>query len=126
MDRSKWSSPEKLRNVVFGYDLLRRYLTVFASEVEAITAIEGLEVAEGDYKFFSCDGSPLEAQFSVPVKINFDSNTYSNGVYTLKPTTKGKNLMAFLRIVECDDPANSGLATLRDIEQFLIDKALGE
>lgn len=48
MDRNKWAAPEQLRSVVFGYDILSRSLTVFASDIEAIAAVEGLTIAEGD------------------------------------------------------------------------------
>lgn len=124
MDRGKWAASEKLRKVIFGYDLLSRSLIVFASEAEAIAAVEGLTIAEGHYKFFSADGSPLEAVFSTPAQIHHGHNTYTNGVYTLKQCNKGAPLQAFLLIAECKDEAKSGLSTLRDIEQFLLDKQI--
>lgn len=124
MDRQKWAELEKLQRVIFVYDIQSRSLTVFASEAEAIAAIEGLAISEGDYKFFSADGSPLEAVFSIPARIHHDRNTYTNGVYTLKPCNQGEHFFSFLKIVECKDEAKSGLATLRDVEQFLIDLSL--
>lgn len=124
MDRNKWAATEQLLSVVFGYDINNRSLTVFSSDIEAIAAVEGLVIAEGDYKFFSADGSPLEAVFSIPAQIHFESNTYTNGVYTLRPCNTGDRLYTFLAIVDCNDEAKSGLSTLRDIEQFLIDRGI--
>lgn len=124
MDRTKWTSPEKLRNIVYGFDVLARELYVFASSEQAIASVEGLTIAEGDYRFFSADGSPMEAHFSVPARVHPERDTYSNGVYTLKPAATGENLLTFLSIIECKDEAASGLATLRDIYEFLTDQAM--
>jgi hypothetical protein len=124
VDRNKWTEPERMQRLVFGFDVLSKSLTVYASKEHAITQVEGLSITEGDWRFFSADGSPLQARFSVPAKVNAENNTYSNGVYTLESSTDGENLFAILSIVECEDRAGSGLLTLRDIEQFLIDQAL--
>lgn len=124
MDRNKWASPEKMRNLVFGFDILYRQLQIFASKEDAIVAVEGLTIAEGDYRFFSADGSPLEACFSIQPFVNAERNTYSNGKYTLEPILTGTHLSTILAVVECADEAKSGLSTLRDVEQFLIDQSL--
>jgi hypothetical protein len=126
MDRGSWAPPEKLRNLVFGLDRLGKTITVFSSRADAIASVEGLTIAEGDYSFFSADGSPLEARFSIPARLHPERNTYTNGVYTLEPAATGSNLFTLLSIVDCDDPAQSGLRTLRDVEQFLLDRVLGE
>lgn len=124
MDREKWASPEKMQNLVFGFNILSRRLQIFASKEEAISAVEGLTIAEGDYQFFSADGSPLNAQFLVQPQVHVDRGTYSNGKYTLEPASKGTHLSVILAIVECADHAQSGLSTLRDVDQFLIDQNL--
>jgi hypothetical protein len=126
MNRKKWAAPEKLQNLVFGLDLLGKTIVVFSSKASAVANVEGLAIAEGDWRFFSADGSPLEAHFSMPAQIHPERNTYTNGVYTLEPAATGANLFALLSIVACEDQARSGLCTLRDIEQFLLDRTLGE
>ena len=124
MDRTKWASPEKLQELVFGFDIASKTLSVFDSKEQAIATVEGLSIAEGDWRFFSYDGSPLDAIFSVPAKINFDTNTYSNGLYTLEATQDAPSLLSVLSLVECEDKANSGLLTLRDVEQYLVDRSM--
>jgi hypothetical protein len=100
MDRSKWAAPEKLRGVVFGFDVLAKKLEIFASKTEAIASVQGLTIAEGDYLFFSADGAPMEARFSIPPRPPDPvSNTYSNGIYTLESAASGLNLHTFLQIV---------------------------
>lgn len=124
MDRRKWATPEKMRSLVFAYSIAGKFLQVYASESEAAAAVVGLEIVEGDWKFFSSNGSPLEADFSIQPRIHPERNTYTKGVYTLKPANAGTNLYTLLSIVECHDDTKSGLSTLRDIEQFLEDQIL--
>jgi hypothetical protein len=124
MDRNKWAPTEQLQSVIFGFDLLTKTLSVFASDADAISLVEGLTIAEGDYRFFSADGAPMKATFSTPARIDPSSNTYSNGIYMLEPAAEGSNLFTLLQIVSCEDHAQSGLKTLRDVEQFLIDQKL--
>ena len=125
MNRKKWAAPEKLRKLVFGLDLPGKTLTIFSSKAGVAATVQGLEVAEGNWRFFAANGSPLEARFSIPARIHPERNTYTNGVYTLEAAT-GSNLYTLLSIVACEDHARSGLRTLRDIEQFLLDRTLGE
>ena len=113
-----------MRDLIFGLDVLGKTVLVFGSKEQAVAAIEGLAVAEGDWRFFSSDGSPLEARFSVPAEIYFDRGTYTNGTYSLEAGSAGPTLQSILAAVECQDEANSGLLTLRDVEQFLIDRAI--
>lgn len=115
-----------MQDLIFGFDVLRKTLKVFRSKTDAIASVQGLEVAEGDWRFFSSDGSPMEAHFSTPAQIFPEKNTYTNGVYTLEPAATGASLSSLLSIVSCEDDAQSGLQTLRDVEQFLIDQALGD
>ncbi|HMN74207.1 MAG TPA: hypothetical protein PKA55_20280 [Rhodoblastus sp.] len=118
------NSPEKIQNIVFGLHLPVRRLIVFACKAKAIQFVEELDIAEGDWSFFAADGSPLEAHFSTVPKINHDQNTYENGVYDLRPAMSGANLLDILVVADCQDDASSGLVTLRDVEQFVIDQAL--
>jgi hypothetical protein len=124
MDRGNWAAPDKMHNLVFGFNWVSKTVTVFASKAEAIATVEGLDIAEGDWRFFSADGSPMEAHFSTPARVC--SDRYTNGVYTLEPAASGSNLYTYLSIVACEDDAQSGLRTLRDVEQFLLDQMLGE
>jgi hypothetical protein len=117
---------DKMQGLIFGLDVLCKTLKVFASKAEAVASVKGLEIAEGDWRFFSADGSPMKSHFSTPAQIFPESNTYTNGVYTLEPADTGPNLYTLLSVVSCEDHAQSGLHTLRDVEQFLIDHALGE
>jgi hypothetical protein len=122
MDRGNWAAPEKMQNLIFAFNGMSKTITVFASKKEAIANVQGLEIAEGNWRFFSADGSPMEANFSIPARIYAERNTYTNGVYTLEPTATGSSLYTLLSIVDCDDHARSGLYTLRDVEQFLLDQ----
>lgn len=124
MDRRKWCAPEKLKLLIFGLDIQRKTLSVFSSKEQILEMVEGLSIAEGDWRFFSSDGSALEARFSVPAKIDFQTNTYSNGEYTLEAAPAEPILLSFLQTVACEDKAHSGLLTLQDVEQFLVDQTL--
>lgn len=111
-----------MQSLVFGFNVTLRSLTIFASKSDAIASVEGIEIAEGDWRFFSASGSPLEAHFSTPPQIHHDRNTYTKGTYSLEPADTGMNLYTLLSMVSCDDQAQSGLSTLRDVEQFLLDQ----
>jgi hypothetical protein len=70
-------------------------LRVFASEAEVIANVPGMDIAEGDWRFFKSDGSPLEAVFSEEARHFPDRNAYTNGVYALGPGS-GETLGEFL------------------------------
>ena len=58
-------------------------LHVFPSAAGAVSYCEGYDVAGGLWRFFSADGTPLEAVFSEEARKH--SFTVSHGVYALKP-----------------------------------------
>jgi hypothetical protein len=105
MNRNNWIEPEKLKQLVFGIHVPMRELLVFDSKEQAMATVEGLSIAEGDWRFFSSDGSALEACFSVQARIHPDRNTYSNGIYTLEAAPGAPGLLSFLATVECKDLA---------------------
>jgi hypothetical protein len=80
---------------IFAYNTSSRSFRVFESEAEVIASCPGIEIAEGDWLFFSESGACLEAHFSVPASINAERNTYAAGVYTLR-AGKGPALSQFL------------------------------
>ena len=41
-----------------------RGLSVYATKREAVAACEGIDVKDGNYKFFSSDGRPLQVSFT--------------------------------------------------------------
>ena len=110
--------------LVFGLERQMRILSVFSSRAEAAASVEGLEIVEGDWRFFGADGAPLEVRFSTMPRINAQQSTYTNGEYVLEPAKSGASLLEVLAAVDCRDEADSGLTSLRAVEQFLIDQAI--
>lgn len=70
-------------------------LGIFYSADFAAKNRYGLDIVEGDLRFFAADGSPLEANFSVEPRFN-SNNTFFPGIYTLKSGT-GINLQTALK-----------------------------
>ncbi len=68
---------------VFILDTVTWSLTTYATIEEAIEQTPGMDVAEGGVPFFAADGSPLAPEFSEPARMYHDTNTYTNGVYSL-------------------------------------------
>lgn len=52
--------------MIFAVQTEERALTVFPNESEAVAYCEGLDVEAGVWLFWASDGSPLEAEFTVP------------------------------------------------------------
>ena len=71
-------------------------LGIFPSAETAIHRYFGLEIVEGDLKFFAADGSPLAANFSKePSFPDSGTRTFFPGIYTLQPGT-GEDLQTAL------------------------------
>jgi hypothetical protein len=70
---------------VFVFDTTMQSVQTYATLEEAIGQTPGLDVAEGGVLFFAANGSPLVPVFSEPARMNHDTNTYTNGVYSLTP-----------------------------------------
>lgn len=71
--------------MIFVVETEERALTLFPNESEAVAYCEGLDVEAAVWLFWASDGSPLEAEFTVP-------NTrgmfvVGNGTYHLVPAT---------------------------------------
>jgi hypothetical protein len=62
-------------------------LGIFHSARIAAEQRYGLEVVEGDLRFYAADGSPLEANFIKEPSFATDMRTFFPGVYTLRPGT---------------------------------------
>lgn len=60
-------------------------LEIFFSASIAAAKKEGLNIVEGDLRFFAFDGSPLKACFSKEPYVDTDRKKYYSGVYSLKP-----------------------------------------
>jgi hypothetical protein len=71
--------------MIFVVETEERTLQAFASEAEAISACEALDVEARTWLFWSNDGTPLEPVFTVPNKRGLF--TVQNGVYHLQPAT---------------------------------------
>lgn len=94
---------------------------VFASEKEAISYCEGVDVATGGWKFFSGEGLPLEAAFSVPAQVG--RFVVSHGRYSLRPGS-GEPLSQFLsQVALVEGPP--GLQTAEEVERALTSHSSG-
>lgn len=106
--------------VVIAYNTVFNALYRFPSANDVVSNIEGIEIAESDWLFFSEDGSPMEAIFSVPARINPEKHTYSNGVYSLKKTS-GQTLHDTMSNVPKEREKSGNLYTPDNLRAFLID-----
>jgi hypothetical protein len=71
--------------MIFAVETEERTLRAFVNEADAIAACEGLDVEAAIWLFWSDDGTPLEAVFTVPNKRGLF--TVKNGVFFLRPST---------------------------------------
>ena len=62
-----------------------RGLTAYASEAEAISACEGVDVEDGNYRFFSSGGQPLLPRITRPTTRGF--GVVTSGLYELRNDT---------------------------------------
>jgi hypothetical protein len=69
--------------VVFALNTVSLTLYSFESETEAIARCPGIEVAEGDWLFFSDEGYPLKPTYSIPPYVSAERGKYYDGVYSL-------------------------------------------
>jgi hypothetical protein len=113
---SKTINRDKDHRIVFALNILFNTLYVFNSKLDVAEKIEGIEIAEGDWRFFAADGSPMAARFSTPARINPERNTYTNGVYSLEAAS-GSKLQDILPTVSAVDSAD--LENVTEVEKFL-------
>ncbi len=97
--------------MIYALDVTFGRLHLLASEVAVKENCEGLSIVEGDWLFFAADGSPLEAYFSEPARIFPEKNTYTNGKYSLRPTS-GERLEVKFPYIEFVD----GHAVFNDMQ----------
>ena len=71
--------------MIFAVETEERALTVFPNEAEAVAYCEGLDVEAAVWLFWASDGSPLEAEFTIPNKRGMF--IVGNGTYHLVPAT---------------------------------------
>lgn len=71
--------------MIFAVETEERTLYAFATEVEAISMCEGLDVEAAVWLFWDDRGKPLEPSFSVPSKRGLFA--VRNGVYSLVPAS---------------------------------------
>jgi hypothetical protein len=88
-------------------------LITFASEDEAISHCEGIDVNNGIWLFFTGSGTPLKAVFSIPPKDGF---FFSSGKYRLEDA-EGTNLKEMLGRVSL--VSGCGLQSTTDIARLL-------
>jgi hypothetical protein len=79
-------------------------LEIFFSPSIAASNKEGLEIVEGDLRFFAFDGSPLKACFSREPYVDTDSRTYFPGVYSLEPGW-GEKLQDVIAMLIAQNPS---------------------
>jgi hypothetical protein len=60
-----------------------RGLSVYATSLDAVAACEGVDVEDGNYRFFSSDGRPLQPRFNRPNRRGV--RTVLSGDYVLEP-----------------------------------------
>jgi hypothetical protein len=73
--------------MIFAVSTDDRSLMAFATEAEAISHCEGIDVEAGIWLFWDDDGEPMEARFHVPNKRGFFG--ISSGIYTLVSAAAG-------------------------------------
>ena len=100
---------------VITVNIALNFIEVFDTLEEAVKRCPGLEIAEGDWLFFSGDGSPLEAVFSRDAYVDTERLVYGNGVYTLSAGT-GLNFQDWL-FEFCKTTGDFRFGTLEGLQQ---------
>jgi hypothetical protein len=95
-------------------------LMVFGSEKEAIGYCEGLDVFNGNWLFFSQNGTPLKAIFSTAPKGKW---LIDHGKYSLIPDDGPGLRELFPRIAAVEGPPD--VKSLADVERVLADAERG-
>jgi hypothetical protein len=113
---SRTINRDKGHHIVFALNIPFNTLYVFNSKLDVAEKIEGIEIAEGIWRFFASDGSPMAARFSTPARINPERNTYTKGVYSLGRGS-GSKLQEVLPTVSAVDAAE--FENVTDVEKFL-------
>lgn len=79
-------------------------LEVFSSASIAAAKKEGLNIVEGDLRFFASDGSPLKACFSKEPYVDANRKKYFPGVYSLQPGG-GERLQDVIATLVAESPS---------------------
>jgi hypothetical protein len=90
-----------------------RGLTAYASEAEAISACEGVDVEDGNYRFFSSEGKPLLPRVTVPTTRSFGLVT--SGLYELRNDTTPKSADLISLLTQVSYVEGCGLASVADV-----------
>ncbi len=101
--------------VVFALDKDDGALQAFASIAEAVAHCKSVDVADGYWRFFAEDGSPLDAQWERVVEPGSDDHAF--GGYTLVRAMSGLWLQE--RLAEIVTVAGCGLTTMGDLAETL-------
>jgi hypothetical protein len=99
----------------FALDRDNGALQAFASIVEAVAHCKGVDVADGFWRFFAEDGSPLDAQWERPVEPESDDHAF--GPYTLVRAMSGLWLQE--RLAEVVTVTGCGLGTVEELAETL-------
>ncbi len=102
--------------MVFALATDERTLFVFASQQQAISHCEGIDVEDGVWRFWDQHGAPLHAQFSQP---NHRSGfSVGNGIYHLVPNADGERLaVALARVAQLE--TNEFFSSLSRVQEHL-------
>jgi hypothetical protein len=102
-----------------------RTLKVFATEADAISYCEGIDVEEGGWLFFANDGLPLEPHFSHPSRRG--TWTVTSGIYSLRPSSIRVNPTLRDRLHEVVSVDGiPGISTIADVERLLTAGSSGD
>ena len=101
--------------VAFALDNDDGGLRAFSSIAEAVAHCKGVDVADGYWRFFAEDGSPLEAQWERLAEPGNDAHVF--GAYTLVRAMSGKWLQE--RLAEVATVEGCGLSTVEELTEVL-------
>jgi hypothetical protein len=90
-------------------------LQAFSSATDAASHCKGLAVRDGEWYFFSDDGSPLDAKFERPTPKG--QPLAGSGTYTLQRAMSGLWLQE--RLAQVKSVKGCGLATLPEVVELL-------
>jgi hypothetical protein len=106
--------------MIFGLATDDGGLMAFATDADAISYCEGIDVENGEWSFFANDGAPLEAHFTAPNRKG--SFTVASGTYVLRPAASSPPLRSVLSNVRYVE--GQGLHTIADVEAVLANARL--
>ncbi len=104
--------------MIYAFATDDRSLNIFASEAEAVSYCEGIDVSQGNWLFFGNDGGSLEAHFETPA--HQEGIFVSNGSYCLRPAASASpgDLVALLPRVSSVE-SQGGPSYVAEVERLL-------